>query len=107
MESQTNTSPKQMVLNEIKHQNQLAKCQNGTWCSQTVLNSRQVTEPGGKNAQIALHAHKRSSAVDRHQNQLAKMPKQQAVLRNNPQQQIHIRTNWQNTQIAPHVPNSS
>ena len=35
------------------------------------------------------------------------MPKQQSVLRNNPQQQIHITTNRQNTQIAPHVPNRS
>lgn len=52
----------------VKQQNQLAKCQNGTQCSQTVLNSRQMSEPIGKNDQIALHVHKWSSVVDRRQN---------------------------------------
>ena len=29
------------------------------------------------------------------------------MLTNGPQQQTYVRTNWQNAQIAPHVPNSS
>ena len=51
-ESQTNTSPTQMILNDS-----------------------QLSEPIGKNAQMTLSAHKQSSIVDGCQNQLAKMLK--------------------------------
>ena len=80
--------------------------------------SRQMSEPVGKNAQIAGSAHKRSLASDPHQNQLPKVPKEHLVLQTDlnirytseptgenaqialvltdgPQWQIDIWTNWQ------------
>ena len=38
---------------------------------------------------------------------IGKMPRWHSVLTNGPQHQTYVRTNWQNAQIAPHVPNSS
>ena len=70
----------------------------------SVLNSRQMSESIGKNAQRALPAHKWSSMADRHQNQLAKITKYQSRLTDDPQHQTQIKTNWQNVQ---NVPNSS
>ena len=60
----------------VRYQNQLARKSKSTSCSQIVLNGRQTSEPIGKNAQIAVRVHKRSSTSDTCQNQLARMPKQ-------------------------------
>ena len=59
-----------------------------------------MSEPVGKNAQIAGSAHKRSLASDTHQDQLPKVPKQYLV----PQTVLNIRytsePTGKNAQIA-------
>ena len=42
----------------VRCQHQLARMPKSTSCSQMVLNSRLTSEPIGKNAQIAISAHK-------------------------------------------------
>ena len=65
LDIKTNWQNAQMILSAHRQsstvdrcQNQLARCPNSTWCSHTVLNVTHISEPNGKNAQIALHTHK-------------------------------------------------